>query len=259
MDIEEYRSFIARLQQNLEADPRVLGLVAVGSMAQRETRPDEWSDHDFWVIVQAGVQEEIRNHVAWIPDWQRLVYRFRETAHGVKALFDTGHLLEFAVFDLDELYLTKIDQYRILFDRADVARRLDEIGRSTSEGIQSAAQDDAYLIGQVLTGVLVAYGRWFRGERLSTRSFLVGVAMPHLVRLLAKYVPPEAPGTPVSVDPLRRFERGHAALGAELDEILARPAPAASAGLLELVQRELAARMPQFPEAALAAVRRRMA
>jgi hypothetical protein len=227
-------------------------------MAQHETRPDEWSDHDFLVVVQAGVQEEFRQHVTWIPDWQRLVYRFRETAHGVKALYDSGHLLEFAVFDPDELYLAKIDQFRVLFDRADVGRRMEEVARSTSEWRRSEAPDDSHLIGQLLTFVLVAYGRWNRGERLSARAFL-GNAVIQLVRLLERHVPASAPGSRTSIDPLRRFELGYAALGAALDEVLAQPLPAAAAGLLALAQRELAARMPQFPDAALEVVRRQMA
>lgn len=258
MHLEEYRAFEATLQRKLEADPRVLGLIAVGSMAQRETQPDDWSDHDFLVVVSHGAQEEFRNRTDWLPDPERLVYRFRETAHGVKALYDHGHLIEFAVFDPDELYVARIDQCRVVFDRADVARRMAEVGRATADWLRSEAPSDEYLVGQLVTAILVAYGRWVRGERLSARAFL-GQAVGHFVRLAGRYVPAEVPGVAASIDPQRRFERGYPALGAALDEVLARPVPAAAAGLLELARRELAARVPSFPEAAADVVRRRMA
>jgi predicted nucleotidyltransferase len=248
LNLEDYRSFEQALRRKLEADPRVLGLIAVGSMARRETQPDDWSDHDFLVVVGHGTQEEFRNRVDWLPDPERLVYRFRETAHGVKALYDHGHLIEFAVFDPDELYVARIDQYRVVFDRADVTRRMAEVGRATADWMRSEAPGDEYLAGQLVTAILVAYGRWARGERLSARAFL-GQAVGHFVR----------PGVAASIDPQRRFERGYPALGAALDEVLVRPVPAAAAGLLELARRELAARMPSFPAAAADVVRRRMA
>jgi hypothetical protein len=176
----------------------------------------------------------------------------------MKVLYEHGHLIEFAVFDPDELALARIDQYRVLLDRADIGRRMEEVARATSEWRRSEAPEDSHLIGQLLTFVLVAYGRWIRGERLSARAFL-GNAVLQLVRLVERYVPAGAPGSRTSIDPLRRFELGYGALGAALDEVLAQPLPAAASGLLELARRELSGRMPEFPGAALDAVRRRMA
>lgn len=264
MDPQAYGAFTRALLQRLEADPRVLGLIAAGSMAERGTRPDAWSDHDFLVVVASGVQEELRSDLAWLPDHERLVCRFRETAHGVKVLYEQGHLLEFAVVDLAELHETRLNRVRVLLDRADLARRLEEITRATTAWSRSEAREDPFLIGQVLTNVLVAYGRWMRGERLSARAFLLG-AVTHLVRLLVRHVPAASPdgldgldGLD-NLDPLRRFELAYGALGAALNEILDRPLPAAASGLLELAHQELSGRMPAFPEAALEAVRRRMA
>ena len=257
MNLQEYRAFIDTLRSNLEADPRVLGLIAVGSMAQRDTQPDDWSDLDFLVIARPGVQEELRRRTDWLPDHERLAFIFRETAHGLKALYEHGHMIEFAVFDPDELYLGRFNRYRVLLDRADLARRMEEIVGTTREQSRAEEPADDYAIGQVLTFVLIAYGRWARGERLSARAFL-GQAVPYLVRLLARYVPTEAADLLDNLDPLRRVDLVYRELGAALNEVLDRPLPAAAAGLLELTERELSGRMPRFPAAALAAVRRRV-
>jgi hypothetical protein len=257
VDLQQYLTFIDTLRERLEADPRVLGLIAVGSMAQRDTQPDDWSDHDFLVIVQPGAQEDFRHRTDWLPEHERLALIYRETAHGLKAIYAHGHMIEFAVFEPDELYLGRFNRYRVLFDRADLQRRMEEIVGRTREQSRAEAPTDVYAMGQVLTFVLIAYGRWSRGERLSARAFL-GQAVQHLVRLFAKHVPVDGADLLDNLDPLRRFDLVYRELGAALNEVLDRPLPAAAAGLLDLAERELSGRMPELPAAALEAVRRRI-
>jgi lincosamide nucleotidyltransferase B/F len=258
VNIDEYNAFTNTLLANLEADPRVLGLIAVGSMAQRGTRPDEWSDHDFFVVVPPGLQEKLRTEVNWIPDLRRVIFQFRETAHGVKVLYEHGHMIEFAVFDPDELYLARVNQFRILLDRSDLARRMEEISTATSEWSRSQLRDDDYLLGQILTGVLVAHGRWVRGEKLSARACLINQVVPQVVRMLVKYRQADAPEVLDNIDPLRRFELGYGTLGATLNHLLDQPLPAAASGLLEFVKEELAGDLWRFREDAWNAVRERI-
>src|SRR4029079_1817965 len=99
-------------------EQRAIGLVAVGSMDHRDYAPDEWSDHDFFVLAQPRQQEATRNGLSWLPRRERVALRFRETEHGVSVIYDDGHLLEFAVFDLEELGLASVNRYRILAARA---------------------------------------------------------------------------------------------------------------------------------------------
>ena len=56
MDIKTYQDFTRRLTGTLASQMDVVGLVAVGSMAERDYPPDEWSDHDFYIITQPGQQ-----------------------------------------------------------------------------------------------------------------------------------------------------------------------------------------------------------
>ena len=55
MDSIEYQRFLDELTSTLDADPLVLGLVALGSTADAALR-DRWSDHDFWIITSPGSQ-----------------------------------------------------------------------------------------------------------------------------------------------------------------------------------------------------------
>ena len=60
MNRTEYQRFTDTLRHNLTADPRVIGLIAAGSMAGQDHMPDQWSDHDFWIVTDPGTQESFR-------------------------------------------------------------------------------------------------------------------------------------------------------------------------------------------------------
>ncbi len=57
------------------------------------------SDHDFFVVTVTGQQEAFRTDLSWLPDHQRIAFWFRKSPHALRAVFDSGHLLEFVLFD----------------------------------------------------------------------------------------------------------------------------------------------------------------
>ena len=220
MDPGAYDAFTRELTAALERRAGVIGLVAVGSMAGGN---DEWSDHDFFVITEPGRQEELRDDLTWLPYGERVVLAYRETDHGLQVVYDDGHLLEFAVFDLDELGLAGINRRRVLLDRGGVRERVEEVAGGARPG-----RSDDHLLAKLTTLVLVAVGRERRGEMLSALQ-LTGLARERLVTLLAR----ERPDARVDdLDPHRRFELAHPALGAEI-------ASADALGLLAIAEREL--------------------
>jgi hypothetical protein len=243
----DYHAFTRRLVETLRADDRVIGLVAVGSMAARDYEPDAWSDHDFFVVTPPGGQEELRRDLSWLPRADEIVLSFRETAHGLKVLYADAHLLEFAVFDLDELRLAGVNRYRVLLDRGGVEERMDEVAARPRD-----QRSDEYLFGMFVTAVQVGAGRTRRGERLSGAFFLL-LAARHLCALLAGAVPSERRSLLDDLDPLRRFELAHPELGAEIEAALDDPD-----ALLALAERELRPLRPELPWRALTAVRARL-
>jgi hypothetical protein len=232
-----YAAFTEALRARLADDPRVLGLVAVGSMANRDYAPDAWSDHDFFVI--APEPETLRNDLSWLPEPQRIALSFRETEHGVKVVYDDGHLLEFAVFDLEELAVAGVNRYRVLLDRGGVEERV--------AALHTEPHGDEWLFGMFVTGALVAYGRARRGELLSA-SFFVVQTLRHLTALVG-----DAPILD-DLDPLRRFERAYPELGSELASIVRRSPAVAAVALLDVGERELRERRPELGWAGFDAV-----
>lgn len=258
MDSAAYDTFTRGLTDRLAADARVIGVVALGSMARRDYAPDEWSDHDFFVVTPPGAQDELRSDLAWLPRAGEVALSFRETEHGLKVLYEDGHLLEFAVFDLDELRLAGVNRYRVLFDRGGVAERMEEVARATADSPSTAGHDPAAAFGMLITNVLVGAGRDARGEALSGSFFVKSLAVRWLVLLVERTIPSESSSLLDDLDPFRRFELAYPAVAAEIDALLSGSTLDAARGLLDLAERELRPRLPDLPWRALQIVRTRV-
>jgi hypothetical protein len=250
---DQYRAFTRELTERLREDGRAIGLVAVGSMADRDYAPDEWSDHDFFVITRPEGQEALRNDLSWLPHPQRIALWFRETEHGLNVIYDDGHLLEFAVFDLEEIALAGVNRYRVLFDRGGVEDRVEEVAADPRPH-----REDLFLFGKVLSASLVAYGRGRRGETLSA-AFLLTWATTYLNRLLIQTLPSPHASLLDGFDSLRRFERAYPLLGSELAAIVRLDPVEGGPALVDVLERELRPLRPDLPWPAVAAVRTRFA
>lgn len=253
MDPSGYAAFTEKLRTRLESAPDALGLVALGSMSGIPPLPDAFSDHDFFVVVQEGQQERWRTDLSWLPDPSRIAFSFRETAHGLKVLWDDGHLAEFAVFSLDELAVARVNRYAILLDRADVAARVERVRAATLEQRRAARPDERWSVGMFLGALVVGAGRWARGERLCARQLVDGAATGHLLSILRATLEPGRAARLDSLDPTRRVEQALPEEASAILEALALPAPAAARALLALLLR----RRPELVSAsARAAVER---
>ncbi len=250
----EYQALTATLLDKLTRDHRVIGLVALGSMAEQDYLPDRWSDHDFFVVVKSGEQEAFRVDLSWLPYFEEIVFSYRETAHGLKLVYASGHLLEFAVFDTAELQLAKVNRFRVLLDRGNIIQQLKEIQKATTRSNQESLSDDTYLFGQFLTNLLVGTGRYNRGEKLSGHQFVKSSALKYLITLLEKYLPSPSLAVLDNLDPLRRFEIPFPSLGQELNNILQKDTSLAAREMLQLAQRELESHLQNYPALAVEVV-----
>jgi hypothetical protein len=255
MDLSSYHAFTDSLVASLTARDDVLGLVAVGSMAGG---PDEFSDHDFFVIAAPGDTDGLRTDVTWLPRPDRLVLVFRETEHGVKAVYDNGHVVELAVFTPDELALARVNRYEVLIDGGNLRDRMASAARASADAAGSPEESDAWLVGQLLTALLVGVQRHRRGEKLSAVDFVHRAALRHFLVLLARHVPAEDPGARDDLNPFRRVERAWPAVGLALSALLATGNLERTAlGLLDLASDLFRPHLTDAasPDAAWAAVR----
>jgi hypothetical protein len=245
MKLNAYYQFTDQLAENLKKDDNVLGFVAVGSMAGQDYQPDNWSDHDFFVVTRPGLQSHYRQTYDWLPDSEKITWAFRETEHGVKVIYRDGHLLEFAVFDEEELKMARTNRYRVLFDRAQISTQMAENVQKTSDTL--ATKTDIYHAGQFLSNVLVGMGRYWRGEKLSAHKFIKINAVHYLATLLNQYTQSPQRALVDNLDPTRRFEFVHPYLGPEFEKVMLLSIPEAAQNLIKIFERELPTVITKVP------------
>ncbi len=259
MDLPRYRDLTRRLLSTIEADPHVIGLVALGSMAEIARLPDAWSDHDFFVITVPGVQEDFRQNLDWLPDADQIVLRIRETAHGLKVLYADGHLLEFAIFDEAELPIASANDYRVLLDRGPVSEIMQSIAARSRPSADSAPYDPVHDFSMVLCLLLVGAGRYARGEHLSAHMFIKSHALQRLLALLAHLLTSDNASRLDSLDPFRRFEIVFPHAGADINRALLLPPLKSARALLDLAVEAAGPALPDYPAEAVQTVREYLA
>jgi hypothetical protein len=243
--------FIATLLRRCAADPDIVGLVLCGSSAESGRR-DQWSDHDFLMITADGTPEAYRTELDWLPDPDGIAFSFRETAHGLKALYRTGLLIEFAVFDRAEFAGCTLNHFDVAWDRADIA----EIAAQVRDRSLSPRPVDR--LGEFrlfLSLVYLGTGRARRGELLSANVMIRTYATEHLLRLARDLLPANRDADLDVLDVWRRFEQADAALASDVTVALARPVEQAARGLLDLADELLPTRWPDYPAADAIVVR----
>jgi lincosamide nucleotidyltransferase B/F len=246
MNSTEYTHYTEQLIRTAQADPDVIGLVACGSMAAAHRR-DQWSDHDFFWVVAPGKQEGYRTDLHWLPDAEHIVLQFRETAHGLKVMYRSGHLIEFAVFEPDDLALAPVNDYAVLVDKADIAPRV-KLKEYVPPPVNRLKE-----VLHMLSLLQVGSGRVARGEVISGQLFIKTYALGHLLRTLASTL-----GTANvldTLDPYRRFERAAPDISQRIHALLLSDPLDCAIGFIDLIEAELPAHMPDFPSEAAQVVR----
>jgi len=201
LQVTRFLEYSAELSSKLLKRDEVIGLVFVGSTAEI-SRVDEWSDHDFFVVTQSGSAEKLRQDLSWLPRHKEIAISPRETAHGLKIIYQDGQVLEFAIFDDQELEIVTVNSYSIAFDKTNITERMAVIASTPRPHQFNADIEFQLFLSQILIGV----GRARRGELLSAGQFINSFAMNHALGLIRSWLAPIA-GRESAEDDLNRFRR----------------------------------------------------
>jgi hypothetical protein len=254
MNVGDYDLFTDELVARLRVDDRVIGLVALGSMAATDRAPDEWSDHDFWVVTNNGAADAVRAETGWLPRSEDVVIAFTETAHGRSAIYADGHLVEYAVFDDRDVEIARANVFRVLFDDCNLEARMQAMVDRTIAERHADDLTGADRFGVFLAQITIGVTRHGRGELLSANELVRGRAARTLVSLLASFVHPDIEGRLDNLDPNRRFEQAYPLLARDISDALDTPTVACAQSLLSIARRELSGRVAAVTAAAIGAV-----
>lgn len=214
-----------------------LALIGLGSVGLDRERLDSHSDLDFFVVVEPGYKAWFIDQLEWLSAAQPLVWHFRNTPDGHKALMADGVFCEFAVFEPAELARIPFAPGRIIWRRDGV----DEAIATPRKALPGATlPEEGWLVGEALSCLFVGLQRWNRGERLSAARLVQFHALDRLIELDTLRSP--APLQAATADPFnreRRLEQRQTALVAELPDLMPGylQTPAAALAMLHALER----------------------
>jgi lincosamide nucleotidyltransferase B/F len=239
MDAIQFDNYTEQLRVSLESLREVLGLVVLGSTADSTLR-DEWSDHDFWIISDAGAQDTLLEDLSWLPDYQNIALTVKHLPHGLTIVFHNRHKVEFAVFDATEMGSGRVERYRVLIDRGGIA----ELVATVHDATLRQAQARPVTLENLCVVLWSACERHMRGELLSARQYMDAFAIDRLLSLISNNEP--ADESKNTLDPRRRLEQRSPELAAEVIAVRNQPVPQAALHLLEIAERELKPKAPDL-------------
>ena len=191
-----------------------LALLGLGSCGLETARMDQYSDLDFFAIVEDGQQANYLADLSWLSDIAPVAYAFRNTRDGFKLLYEDGIFCEFAVFDHSQLAGIPYPEGRIVWQ----AQRFDPaiFQPATKQPEPKTAE---FLLGEALTNLYVGLGRFHRGEKRAAFRFIQGYAVDRVIDL-APHLETEQPADVDLYDSDRRFEQRFPTVAAQLPSMV---------------------------------------
>lgn len=202
-------AIMASLAQRSDA----LGLVGLGSVGLERERLDEFSDLDFFVVVEEQAKAAYLDDLDWLEAASPIAYCVRNTPDGYKVLYDDGVFCEFAIFTRAELRSAAASGARLIWERQGAALELPPSAMSP----EPAAV--AWQLGEALTNLYVGLGRLQRGEQLSAARFIQQYAVDRVLAL-ASQAEVAAPGTSDPFAAERRIEQRYPGLARLLPQFV---------------------------------------
>ncbi len=198
--------------QSLAQSGHALALIGLGSVGEEVHRLDEYSDLDFFAIVEPGYKHHYLENLDWLSRLGDIAYHFLNTADGYKLLFADGVFCEFAVFELSELQTIPFARGRIIWKRSDAPETIHIPAKAVS---LPATRSVDFLLGEALTNLYVGLERDARGEKLSAMRFIQSYAVDRLLEL-ADHLEAEQNATRDIFANERRFEQRYPTLASNL-------------------------------------------
>ena len=255
---ERFAELSTGLAESVRERDGLIGLVLLGSASEAGAmRRDEWSDHDFFALIEAGRGAEIRPALDWLPDSERIALTAREGEIGFVAVYDDGHVFEFAFSEAGELDGSLAGDATVLVDddAGTTATLIEQAGERADAGDRFDPANDARL---VLVKLLIGVGRARRGEVLNAGIFIRSWAVQLLVRAIRGRFADRSTALRDTIDPVRRFERDFPDWAARIAAAIEAPVEDAARGLFDLTREILEPGWDEFPSRAADAVAARL-
>jgi hypothetical protein len=169
--VQETLEILSKAARN---SPHAIALIGAGSAGAEIARMDQYSDIDFFLIVEDDFSSGFINDNSWFGRDLPIVFAFRDTDHGNKALLENGVFLEFAIFTQAELAQNGIPGLRTIWSKSGFS--LPDLSAK-----QPTVREVSYYVDQALSNLLVGALRLHRGERLAALAMIERYALTNLL------------------------------------------------------------------------------
>jgi lincosamide nucleotidyltransferase len=188
--------------KSLAESGNALALIGMGSVGIERERMDEYSDLDFFAIVEKGYKQKYIENIDWLSKIHPVTYKFKNTDDGYKLLYADGIFCEFAVFELHELDNADYAEGKIIWKKDYIS---ETIAVPKKKSPQNNEVNVEWLLGEAITNLYVGLCRHKRGEKLSASRFIQVYAVDRILHL-AKMIENEKQSFVDPFAPDRRFE-----------------------------------------------------
>ena len=202
---------LGEIGESLKNSGKGLALLGLGSVGLERERIDEYSDLDFFAIVKEGYKQEFIDNLNWLSNIHPLVYAFRNTVDGYKALYQDDIFCEFAVFEPWELEKIPFSEGKIIWKQGYFNESLC-IPKRLPTPTESSVE---YLVGEAITNLYVGVGRYKRGEKLSAARFIQNYAVDRIIELSEKIEQEQSAFKDIFMNE-RRYEQRFPSIAANL-------------------------------------------
>jgi len=217
--MERKQRLLTRLDdigRSLERSGHALALLGLGSVGIELERLDEYSDLDFFAIVEEGFKRQYLDNLDWLAHICPITFCYRNSVDGYKVLFSDGVFAEFAVFEPAELAHIPFAPGRFVWKRPEVSDALAVPQYQSAPPVTSSTE---WLLGEALSNLYCGLCRWHRGERLSAAR-LIQVEAVNRTLELAKQLYSAQPFARDAYNDQRRFEQRYPELAQVLSSFM---------------------------------------
>ncbi len=203
--------------ESLKKYPNTLALIGHGSVGVELSRLDDYSDLDFFVVVEDDEKIKFIDSLFWLEDVAPLAYFFKNTQDGYKFMYEDGIYGEFAVFGRSEMAHVTQNEGRLVWkrDNYEESQLLEKKGKI----VPIEDTDADFRINEALTNLYVGVLRAQRGEKLSALRFIESYALTNLLSVIHLFIKEEkAMKDPFNLE--RRFELRYPTLHSKLPLML---------------------------------------
>jgi lincosamide nucleotidyltransferase B/F len=179
--VELLNKRLEEIGKNISETEGGVAFIALGSVGEEVARMDEYSDLDFFCVVENGYKERFIKNIDWLEKSGKVAYKFLNTVDGYKLMYEDGVFCEFAVFDLNEIERQHIDDGRYIWKREWYNKNILDKKPVVKQDI-----DLNWIAGEIMTNLYVGLCRFNRGEKMSAFRFIQNYPIDRLMELAEK-------------------------------------------------------------------------